>query len=775
MALLQQEAAKVQREVDELMAAPEPQEQAAGAADIGGGNGSTAEAKPGPSANGASCSGGRAAAGAARDEEEKDDSDEENPWKDLSSAPAAARPSPPPRRRRNVNVSPIRHYVLDAPTAIPEIIDCVQKKLDLLESMAADGRLQERTRDSCWKKAEDLRYHLETLRANPKPVDVSYARSTLQQPLPRDNTYATARSPAAAASGTARSGTAVAKSSTAAAKSSTAAASGTTRSGTDRTPPVPPPGPVQCYREAGSVPTPVPAMMQSFAPPAQAQTKEYLKQCIDAARHVLEVEARATSSSATAASSSAERDTGTQKPQQGAEPVRSVNLDDSSDDEGMGNGASGSGDGASGSVGGGSRAPQVKRMLFDGAAAAAREVTRPQWRCADCEFCTSKVSEVAYLTNRDNTFVKYVDKNLDDAMKEAHGGAAAAWKNKYEDFTSTRLVCFSCCEKLHKKSYRQPDGHEKAGKLTPEWDRLRKQSFQMNVNKTKTGFILKQTDKIAQDRGQVREVSAAELYDKLVKHDGLKRSRDWVTDMGPLAVLLYGCPCGCYPMKNGCWYKCVKWGTTMEEGMTNNGEGTGAYWVCAVCGLRWFWKYGHLRLFVVGTRESIMEGRYWFRHVGHNVDTNAEAKILYIKGIRMLQELDGRRVTTNNILDCIESLNAKVDEKLCAGVREVAIVRSKDVSDQYQVYCDTSTLSMPGPGKYFKAIDLRDEEPTEAFSAEQLHQFLDTLCGCLNVSDVPTEPAMKAVRSSILQSPHFQDARARLQAIVSHVVPGGER
>jgi hypothetical protein len=364
--------------------------------------------------------------------------------------------------------------------------------------------------------------------------------------------------------------------------------------------------------------------------------ESYIRECIQAAKLVLDeakkqqaLDTASSSGSKDASSgnkdaSSDSKDVWTQKWLQGAAASRSagVNLDESSDED-----EDATANGAPGSGGGHSFKPQVKRTLFEGAASAAHDLVKPQWRCADCNCCTSKISEMAYL-NMDNTFVKYVDKKMDDALKQAHGKEAGPWANKYQNLTTTRLVCVWCCEKLHQKMYHHPGGHEKAGKLTPEWDRLRKQSFQMNINKTKCGFVLKQTDKIAQERGEVREVSAVELYEKLCKHENLKLSRDWVTDMGPLAVMLYGCPCGCYPLKNGAWYKCVKWGTEMVEGMTDNGEGSGAYWVCAVCGLRWNWTYGHLRLFIVGTRQSIMEGRYWFRHVGDNVDSRLNVKIM---------------------------------------------------------------------------------------------------------------------------------------------------
>ncbi len=492
-------------------------------------------------------------------------------------------------------------------------------------------------------------------------------------------------------------------------------------------PPPPPPGPPGCkydteetvpgppvkkanvtYYRGAPVETDRPPAVQTFIPAGAAPctppyppagfkpTSEYFGKCIDAAAYVI------ASDTGNGASS-------------GPACVVPVPIE-SSDDE-MGERV-GSTNGASGSGG----APP-SAVTFDGAASAAQEVEKASWCCADCEFATTSISRVAYLLP-DNSFVKHVDKKVHDAMSVARGGELSKWKNGFENLSASRLVCIGCCERLHSKQYR----NKETGKPTSEWDRLRKASMLMNLNKSRAGFVLRETDAIMQQKSKGTAVNSADLYDKLAKSEALKRGRDWVTDMGPLAVLLYGCPCGRYPTKNGCWYKCIKNGTIMIEGMTSNGDGTGGFWMCAVCKLRWNWTYGHLRLFVIGTVQSIQEGRYWFRHVGNNVDSAAEAKILYIKGIRMLQELGGRPVTVENILDCIEALNNAAEVKLLRGVKEICTVRSADVTDRgVQIYNEHPALSIPASGRWFKAIDLSDAPQAPAFDAKTLREVLIAL------------------------------------------------
>ncbi len=429
--------------------------------------------------------------------------------------------------------------------------------------------------------------------------------------------------------------------------------------------------------------------------------------------------------------------------------------------------------GASGSGSAAAAAADVGTVTFDGAAGCVRGEAEPtSWHCDDCGGSFLQRSVLAYLSP-DNSFKKHTDHSVDDALKAARGAGPRAWTNEFKASAGAlRLVCISCCERLHSKVY----VNTVTKRPTSEWTRHRKGSQNMDIHPTKAEFVMKMQDQVLKAKSkEPPKISAAEVYKQLRESSDLRLGRDWVTDLGEIASLHYGCAgCKRYPLKSNSWYKAIKCTITdIVPNMTTGGEQTG-YWLCCGCLKRWTWRDGtDQRLFVVGTAESIRGGDYFYMFIGKDVTSAHEAKLNYIKTCRMLTHLNGRPCTTANILQCIAEMSEQSEAKLTRGIRELVNVRSADTKDLgHTLYCEHPSLSFAESGMHYRAIDLNlCKTSIETFTADGLGKFLDVLASCLDVDvTMPVEPAMKKARSEIMYSPAFADARTRLNRICNQVV-----
>jgi hypothetical protein len=178
-------------------------------------------------------------------------------------------------------------------------------------------------------------------------------------------------------------------------------------------------------------------------------------------------------------------------------------------------------------------------------------------------------------------------------------------------------------------------------------------------------------------------------------------------------------------------------------------------------------------LFVIGSKEMIAQGIYFFAYSG-TVSRDNENTMNYLKSLVLLQALAGKPITTAAILAAIDELNTKVEQKLCRGVRELKVKYGCPIDKNvYQLYCESRKLSMDREGLAFKTIDLSAiHQSVETFDDAHLEYFLD-LCGSfLNVEHSwPSEPAMRQARNRMTQSPTFLRARNRMLTVVSHANP----
>ena len=175
---------------------------------------------------------------------------------------------------------------------------------------------------------------------------------------------------------------------------------------------------------------------------------------------------------------------------------------------------------------------------------------------------------------------------------------------------------------------------------------------------------------------------------------------------------------------------------------------------------------------MVGTKAMIERGEYWFSYCGA-VGAQNENTINLLKSLAMLQQLGSRQVTPAVIAQVIEEMNDLCEQKLCKGIKEVRVEISATIPwDDFQFYCESPTLSLPGPGIAFKTIMLNDRKDVPTFTQEALSEFLDICASFMNVDWVtPVGDADRAAQSRVLASPMYQRSRMRLLAICDHVIP----
>ena len=96
-------------------------------------------------------------------------------------------------------------------------------------------------------------------------------------------------------------------------------------------------------------------------------------------------------------------------------------------------------------------------------------------------------------------------------------------------------------------------------------------------------------------------MTSEEVYELLTNNPTARAATDFVNEISPLMVILYGCDdCKGYPLRSNSWYRCIKTGKALEGGLTAVGESAG-HWRCSGCLKRWTWATdGEKRVFVIG-------------------------------------------------------------------------------------------------------------------------------------------------------------------------------
>ena len=447
--------------------------------------------------------------------------------------------------------------------------------------------------------------------------------------------------------------------------------------------------------------------------------------------------------------------------------------------------ASSSAEGATGAIGSGTKVVAVTSLsdkdsdsdgekgpghvTFDGASGAS-QLGPDIFHCCDCKAGYAMITDLAYLRD-DNSPV--VEQGGNDRMARViaqQNGAPLPWKNaavKAKD-ESSRLVCLHCCGRYHGEQYLQ-----KNGKPTSAWNRLRKRSFGSFKNcPSAVKMLCELHDRKLQDIGKVPSRSSADVYKELKNSDDLKKGIDWITMCGSILMLFYTCGvCGFGPVMSSSWHRCISWAKAAVEGMTSQH----GFWVCANCGEKWSWRgHGHVRLFTVGDARSIADGEYMFARIGHNVSAANEKLINFMKACVLLDKLHDRPLSAHNIIKVIRELNVAVEKKLMCGVRELVSFQAKPLAnDHWQLYCESSKLSIKKEGSWHTAIDTNAVAGgVRTLDEKYLEMFLQTAAASLDVEMAsPVEPAMKESRAMLLTSSTFQRARERLALVNSEAVP----
>jgi hypothetical protein len=248
-------------------------------------------------------------------------------------------------------------------------------------------------------------------------------------------------------------------------------------------------------------------------------------------------------------------------------------------------------------------------------------------------------------------------------------------------------------------------------------------------------------------------------------------------ELGCFFWLLYSCFwCNIAPVGSNNWLRCTrdavradaehdKWGDSYA------GETTG-HWRCGLCNEKWTWRQGgHRRLFVLGeasTSKGFAPG-YRFGFAGA-LSAKTDNLIMFLKSVTALRFLDGKAVTKEALLQCIEKANNEVHKKFSAGMREVKAVTSridrKKLADaNCHATCEDPRLSLRSSGKVFLAIDFSTIQ-VEEWSEAEVVALLKIVAAGLNIEEhEPEGPAQWYLKQEILDSPGFKRPRVLMQQI----------
>ena len=180
-------------------------------------------------------------------------------------------------------------------------------------------------------------------------------------------------------------------------------------------------------------------------------------------------------------------------------------------------------------------------------------------------------------------------------------------------------------------------------------------------------------------------------------------------------------------------------------------------------------EQGGTRLFAIGgDGNEYRDGqRYQHAYVG-GVPQLLENRIQMIKGCGLVKQINGRTVDEETLLQAIDELGAKVEERF-KDLKEVVVVEAMDPNkhDYFKwhgatILCEDPRLSLAAPGQQFKAIDLKlVQEPPVTLTPYEVEFLVDTIAGAMDIESIQTRAGTEThkLKWNILGSQHFANAR----------------
>jgi hypothetical protein len=418
---------------------------------------------------------------------------------------------------------------------------------------------------------------------------------------------------------------------------------------------------------------------------------------------------------------------------------------------------------------------------FQGACGAAQEQP-PLLQCADCSRTFFWATWLAHL-HPDNQFAKVVDPRIKTTIDKARN---KDFENRVLD-KPVRPVCAYCCGKYMKRNdfVHVVDGKDKP---TNTFVNLAKKSKGVSRGKKSVARTVVFNNE-AQFRRQEIEAGppadAEQTFKQLTQSGIFRRATDWYVEIASFTLLFYGCGCGLYPVKPGHWWRLIRLCKEFKEGLSDAGQDVG-HWHCGACLAQWNWtSMGAKRMFVIGNLSDTRTLPV-FCYIGDTQGTDLEQKIIFLKGVQMLRQLNGKPVTKENILELLEASTERVTAKLMRCIPQyMRMVESKDASSVHnrKIYCEDHRLQLNTAGIRYACIDVNlmpEEVKPYTMTNDELDEILDFVASCLDIEGVnPTQPAMKKAQKSILYrdtqswapNPRFSEGRERLARIIGQIRP----
>ncbi len=169
-----------------------------------------------------------------------------------------------------------------------------------------------------------------------------------------------------------------------------------------------------------------------------------------------------------------------------------------------------------------------------------------------------------------------------------------------------------------------------------------------------------------------------------------------------------------------------------DEGHTNDRHGQ---WRCAVCTKKWQQSTSaHLRLFCIGDATT----EYFLVKCGE-LSQAQENTINILKACKLLEQLDGVKITVLSLLDAICELNTKCETRL-GSYKEANMFTAVDPSEYATIYCEDHRLSLCRVGQTFKALKI-DPSAVPVCAAEDVDMILATANAFVNIEEYPATGA----------------------------------
>ena len=144
----------------------------------------------------------------------------------------------------------------------------------------------------------------------------------------------------------------------------------------------------------------------------------------------------------------------------------------------------------------------------------------------------------------------------------------------------------------------------------------------------------------------------------------LSKAQDWITGLCAFCFLVYGCAgCGVYPLWSNAWLRMCKDGHEDDTDQTWEG---GGHWRCGNCLEQWTWSTGGpRRAIVIGdlAGDEVFQAFIGSAKGGTAAEAarraQCETQMAILKTASMLETLNGKEMTKENVLLGIKALNEK--------------------------------------------------------------------------------------------------------------------